>query len=131
MNHAQIAAIDECHERSHAGTITFPDVVGKLTQAGVESYHVDFYRGETTYYLPSGESRVIARTPPATPIAHDFSAPAVIAAIRAVQQGGIDYAEFLRRVRAAGCTGYSAYLAGRRVVYGGRTGESHTEFFPS
>ena len=39
---------------------TFGEVVMKLMQAGVERYHCDLVRGEKTYYLPNGESEVVA-----------------------------------------------------------------------
>ena len=34
------------------------------------------------------------------------------------------------RAAEAGCVGYMAFMAGRRVVYYGRTGDSHVEWFP-
>jgi hypothetical protein len=35
-----------------------------------------------------------------------------------------------QRVLEAGCVGYIASMAGRRVVYYGRTGDNHVEWFP-
>ena len=40
------------------------------------------------------------------------------------------YPEFMRLSRAAGCVGYVTWLAGRRVAYFGRRGETHVERFP-
>ena len=51
-----IQVLDECSERSVAGTITFPEVVGKLMAVGIESYHADLYRREKTYYSANGDS---------------------------------------------------------------------------
>ncbi len=59
-----------------------------------------------------------------------FSAANVEAAVRAIQRQEIQYREFCRRIVAAGCVGYHVFLEGRRVVYYGRAGDSHTEYFP-
>ena len=53
-----VAVRRECSERSVAGTITFPDVVGKLMAVGIEQYHADLYRREKTYYSANGDSHV-------------------------------------------------------------------------
>ncbi|MBU0799960.1 MAG: DUF1398 family protein [Alphaproteobacteria bacterium] len=125
------ALLHECATRSHAGTITFPEVVMKLMSAGVESYHVDFYRGETTYYMPDGTSHIEPTPMPAAQIANDFSASAMEEAVRGAQSGILKYPEFLKAAMAAGCVGYLTAITGKRVIYSGRTGDAHTEFFPS
>lgn len=133
MNENTIAVIQECSHRSNQGTISFPEVVGKLIAIGVESYHVDFYRNEKTFYFSNGESHLepdsLALS--ANDIAPSFSAEGVQQTIKASQRGEINYQEFLRRVMAAGCIGYVAYLAGKRVAYVGRSGENHVEYFPN
>jgi uncharacterized protein YbcV (DUF1398 family) len=126
----RIAVMTGCTALSLAGAIAFPEVVRRLCAAGVERYHVDLTRNEKTYYLPCGESHVVPMAGPGEPIAEGFDAGAVEAAVRAVQRGEFGYVEFLRRVRAAGCVGYFAQLAGRRVQYVGRTGDAHVEPFP-
>ncbi len=50
--------------------------------------------------------------------------------LRAVQQGQIKYKTFCEQVMAAGCVGYIVSMAGRRVIYYGRTGDNHVEWFP-
>jgi uncharacterized protein YbcV (DUF1398 family) len=50
--------------------------------------------------------------------------------VRAIQRGEFQYLEFCRRITQAGCVGYHVSLAGQRVVYYGRTGEMHVEYFP-
>jgi uncharacterized protein YbcV (DUF1398 family) len=127
----RIAVMKECKERSLGGTISFPEVVRRLHEAGVERYHVDLTRDETTYYLPCGESHVFTTGGPREIIAEKFNAAAVEGAVRAIQRGEIVFTEFLRRIRAAGCTGYFAQIAGRRVQYVGRTGDMHVEIFPA
>jgi len=110
--------------------ITFGEVVMKLTQAGVERYHADLLRGEKTYYLPNGESEVVAGEPVGTTPAREFSAGGVDAAVRDIQAGKIQYRVFCARIAAAGCVGYHVSLAGQRAVYYGRAGDCHVEWFP-
>ena len=125
------AAIQECTAGSDAERITFPEVVGQLVGAGVERYHADLVRAEKTYYLPDGESRVLAAKPVASAPAAAFSAAGVESAVRAIQAGRIGYGAFCDRIAAAGCVDYTVSLAGRRAVYNGRTGESYVEPFPA
>lgn len=126
-----INIVQECTDASDQERVTFPEVVMKLAQAGVERYHTDLLRAEKVYYLPSGEShRVEAHHVDATP-AFEFSADRVEAAIRAIQQQKIQYREFCERIVSAGCVGYMVSLAGRRAVYYGRTGDSYVEPFPN
>jgi uncharacterized protein YbcV (DUF1398 family) len=127
----RIAVMKACKEQSIAGEIAFPEVVRRLHAAGVERYHADLTRDETTYYLPCGESHVFATGGPGDPIAEAFDGAAVEAAVRASQRGAIIFPEFLRRIRAAGCVGYFTQIAGRRVQYVGRTGDLHVEPFPA
>ena len=130
MDNTMVAVMHECAERSLAGSIAFPEVVGKLTACGVESYHVDLYRGEETFYLPSGESHVETMTLPPLTTAVDFDAQGVQEAIRESQQGRIKYVDFLHRITAAGTTQYFVYFTGRCAVYVGRDGSRHVEHFP-
>jgi uncharacterized protein YbcV (DUF1398 family) len=98
--------------------------------AGVERYHQDLRRSERTYYLPDGTSEVVGNdaVPVAPPVI--FSAGGVEAAVRAAQAGAINYKEFCRRAMEAGCVGYVVSIVGKRVVYYGRTGDTHVEYFP-
>jgi len=130
MDAAIKSVIVDCTRASDAGTLRFPDIVGRLVAAGVERYHADLVRAEKTYYLPSGESEVVPDAALQVAPALAFAAAGVDAAVRASQAGSIDYREFCRRIAAAGCTGYFVSLAGRRAVYYGRTGETHVEPFP-
>ena len=87
-------------------------------------------RATKTYYLPDGGSYETPAQPVRTPPAQAFSAEGVEASVRAVQAGAVGYGGFCERIAAAGCVGYFVTLAGRRAVYYGRTGDSHTEWFP-
>ncbi len=109
---------------------TFGDVVMKLIQAGVERYHCDLVRGEKTYYLPNGESEVVAGEAVGVAPAGEFSAAGVDAAVREIQAGKIQYRTFCTRIAEAGCVGYLVSLAEQRAVYYGRTGDCHVEWFP-
>lgn len=120
----------EALEGSAAGRLTFPQAVGMLIGAGVESYFVDFARGTDTFYMPDGRTHVEAFTLPSAPIADEFNAAEVVTAIRAAQADTIRYPEFVERVRKAGVTAYWTFIAGRRVIYFGRKGEFHIEEFP-
>lgn len=115
---------------SDAGDQSFGEIVKQLAQAGVERYHQDFLRSERTYYLPGGESEVVRNAEVGATPAACFSASGVEAAVRAVQAGTIRYKQFCRQAMESGCVGYLVSIAGRRVVYYGRTGEMHVERFP-
>jgi uncharacterized protein YbcV (DUF1398 family) len=132
MNENTLAVIHECSVRSNEGTLTFPEVVGKLIAIGVESYHVDFYRNEKTFYFPTGASHLEPDSLilSANDIAPTFSAEGVQQAVKTIQRGEINYREFLRQIMQAGCSGYFAYLTGKRVMYMGRSGDNHVEYFP-
>jgi uncharacterized protein YbcV (DUF1398 family) len=126
-----IEVMQECTEASDQDRTTFPEVVMKLSRAGVERYHTDLLRGEKVYCLPSGESHCVEAVPVRTAPASEFAAHGVEAAVRAIQQNKIQYREFCERIARAGCVGYVVSLAGRRAVYYGRTGDSYVEPFPS
>ncbi|MFH1341035.1 MAG: DUF1398 family protein [Pseudomonadota bacterium] len=131
MHAETINVLQECTEASDQERISFPEVVMKLMQAGIERYHADLLRGEKIYYLPSGEShRVPAAHLDADP-APAFAADGVAAAVRAIQSSQIHYREFCERIAQAGCVGYMVSLTGRRAVYYGRSGDSYVEPFPA
>jgi uncharacterized protein YbcV (DUF1398 family) len=129
MDSDRIAVLEECVARSFEGTITFPEVVGKLQAIGIERYHADYARHENTYYTSGGDAHVLPMRHPPQPIAAAFSPQAIQAAIRLIRRGKIGYTEFLRQTMAAGCVGYFVQIAGCRVLYFGRNGEVHAEPF--
>jgi uncharacterized protein YbcV (DUF1398 family) len=114
-----------------AGTMSFPEVVRTLTAAGVEAYHVDYVSLRKTYYGADGSTAATAlsfETLP--PVAENFDAVALRAAIADSQQKGQKYREFTHRAMNAGVQGYIAFLRGQRVTYWGRQGDQHIEWFP-
>ena len=122
--------ITECMKLSFADT-PFPQVVKKLGGAGVRSYTADLMKLRNTYYGADQESVDEPLPLTAGPgIARSFDKGSVAATVRAIQQGQIGYAEFLRQIMAAGCASYGVFIGGRKVMYFGRDGDFHTEHFP-
>lgn len=113
------------------GAMSFPDVVARLLETGVESYHVDYVSRRKTFYGADGDT---VSTPidyeNLPPVAAEFSLEGLRAAIADSQRNGQKYRDFTRRVMEAGVQGYIAFLRGKRVTYWGRTGDQHTEWFP-
>lgn len=125
-----IAVMQQCTQDSIAGTMTFPEVVQRSHAIGVETYHVDLYRKEKTYYFPNGETFVEPLNIPSPTIAQAFCDQQVIAAIRAIQHQEVSYLDFLQQIAAGGTTHYYVYLQGKQAVYYGRTGDCYIEPFP-
>jgi len=115
---------------SERGELVFPRVVGMLIEAGVESYNADLVGHRYTYYMPDGETHIEEGALAVPPVAEEFSADKVVAAIRAAQADMVQYPEFLKLAAAAGVVAYRVFLTGRRAVYFGRKGEIHVEEFP-
>jgi uncharacterized protein YbcV (DUF1398 family) len=130
MHQEALAVMHECARLSDNGKYTFPEVVRKLTQVGVERYHTDLCIQEHVYYMPNGETHVEPMDLPSLPIAKDFNDEWMKLAIQALTSGEILYTEFLRRITLAGCVGYFVLLLGRKVQFFGRKGEIHAEPIP-
>ena len=122
--------IQATFDDSSQGRIHFGQVVGNLMSAHVESYHVDYRSGRTTYFLPQGETLDLRFDLSSAPIAEAFDGEALRAAIRGAQQGTVMYPAFKQLSQQAGCVGYTVWIAGRHVTYLGRKGETHVERFP-
>lgn len=130
MNAELTEIIHRCAQGSLTGEMMFPEIIGALAQLGVERYHADYSRQEITYYLANNDSLVVSTPHPPHEIAKTFSAAAVESAVRQSQRNEHTYLDFLQKTMAAGCVGYFVQITGRRVIYFGRNGESHTEHFP-
>lgn len=130
MNETTRATVQSTFEACNQGAIHFGQVIGQLVSAGVESYHVDYRSGRTTYYLPDGSTADFSFERPQHNIADAFDGDAVRAAILGAQQGRVMYPEFKKLSQRAGCVAYTVWIAGRHVVYVGRRGETHIERFP-
>lgn len=127
----QVLVMHEAVRGSLTGELTFPEIIGRLSAIGVERYHADYGRQENTFYLADGQSIVVAVPHESWPTATEFSATAVESAVRQSQRGEHTYPDFVRKTMSAGCVGYFVQITGRRAIYFGRNGESHTELFPS
>lgn len=130
MEYATESIIRETLSASDAGRIHFGEVVGALVAAGVESYAVDYRAARATYYLPDGDTLTLDLAALSAPIAAEFSLSRLREAILGAQRGEVMYPQFKQRSQAAGCVGYTVWLAGRHVAYHGRKGETHVEPFP-
>lgn len=132
MDAERIAVARSCLDAAHDGTESFPGIVGRLIAAGFEGYAVDYRLNTQIYYLPDGDG--VELPMPSSPgnVAAAFDADAVTALVRWAQANGPDYsyAGFCEGVKAAGCAGYLVSFSGRRVLYYGRTAETHVEHFP-
>lgn len=128
--HQDIA--EQCLEGAENGTMTFPQIAGTLIAAAFDGYLVDLRLGQATYYLQGGESLELPTHLSSVAVADEFNVDVVKAAIRDAQAlvPGYTYRGFCDKVKLAGCAGYLVSFLGRRVLYLGRTGETHTEHFP-
>jgi uncharacterized protein YbcV (DUF1398 family) len=122
----------QCLEGAESGTMTFPQVVGTLMAAAFDGYQIDLRLGLAAYYLQDGEGFQLPTHTSEVAVATEFNVDVVKATIREAQAlvPGYTYNGFCDKVKRAGCAGYQVSLQGRRVLYFGRTGETHTEYFP-
>ncbi|MBY8823277.1 hypothetical protein [Sphingomonas colocasiae] len=130
---AQLVAVAlRCLEAAHDGSMDFPAIIDTLMRAGFEGYEVNYRTGRQTVYLPDGDSAVLAIHPYAGPVQPDLRVGKLAELVRWAQSGdpSYSYAAFSEAAKQAGCAGYMVSFPGRRVLYYGRTGEVHTEFFP-
>lgn len=51
-----------CFQGAESGRLSFPQILGLLSAAGFEGYMVDFRRGESSYFLPDGDSATFQAT---------------------------------------------------------------------
>lgn len=131
MKTAVETLIRHTFQQSNDGRMHFGQVVAALLEAGVESYGVDYRAARVTYYLPDGDTLDLALEGEPVAVAGEFSAAALITAIRGAQRGDVMYPQFKKLSQAAGCIGYTVWLSGRHVSYFGRRGEEYIEQFPS
>lgn len=132
MNDAQQATARACLQGAETDTMTFPQIVGTLEDAGFEGYAIDFRVGTATYYRPDGDSLQLPIHLGEVAVAPSLDAARMTAAIGEAQRQvpGYTYDGFCRKAAAAGCAGYMVSFSGRRAVYFGRTAETHVEMFP-
>jgi uncharacterized protein YbcV (DUF1398 family) len=122
--------VEEMTEASLSAKMSFAEIVGKLIAEGVESYRVDFIRKENTYYMPNGESHITYLHFKDYPIAESFNLEGIQSAIKASQRLELKFVDFIPRAMDAGVMGYIVFFKGKKVIYYGRKGDTHTELFP-
>jgi uncharacterized protein YbcV (DUF1398 family) len=133
MNDRHKAIALACLQAAESDTMTFPQIVGKLIDAGFEGYTIDYRRATATYYLPDGESIELAARAVSIPVAPTFDTGSIQAAVKEAQQqaAGYTYKGFCEKIVSAGCASYIVSFAGRRALYIGRTAQTHVEHFPN
>ena len=113
------------------GSMPFPQIVGKLIGEGVEYYHVDYAAKSFIFYSAAGSTITAPLAFEGLPrIAPDLDIAALKAAILDSQQHGQVFRRFCERAIDAGVQGYFAFLRGQHVIYLGRQGDQHVEWFP-
>lgn len=132
MDAERVAVAQRCMEAAHDGSLSFPQIVGELVSGGFEGYAVDYRCNTQTYYLPDGDNVALAMPISPGVVVEGFDAAAVGVLVRWAQASSPDYSyrAFCEKVKAAGCAGYLVSFLGRRVVYFGRSAETHVEHFP-
>jgi uncharacterized protein YbcV (DUF1398 family) len=122
----------QCLEGAESGTMTFPQIVEALIAENFDGYCVDLRLGQATYYLPDGEGLELPTHRSSVAVAAEFNTDLVKAAIHEAQAlvPNYTYKSFCDTVKRAGCAGYQVSFLGRRVLYFGRTAETHVEHFP-
>ena len=132
MNSQQMTIAQQCLNAAYDDTMSFPESVHSLMEAGFDSYWVDYRSNTRTYYLPNGESLVLNNPHNDGAVAAEFDSSGIVATIKWAQLNPPDYTYigFNQRVTGYGCAGYLVSFIGRRVLYFGRTAEVHIEHFP-
>lgn len=121
--------IKECTSLSLAEQITFPEVVMKMAEAGVERYIADLVGKKKFSYGKHGETHIGDLAFEDIAIPEQLDTAAVKQTIVDIQQGRIKYQTFLRRIMQAGCAHYEVFITGGRAIYFGRNGVQHMEEF--
>jgi uncharacterized protein YbcV (DUF1398 family) len=110
----------------------FPVLAEALRQAGVKVNRWTLPACQSVFLMNDGI--VVQQGTPLVTGTHDvpsFNREALIAAIRADQEGRSSFPEFLDASWKAGVVGYDADFSNRRVTYYGAAGESYTEEYPA
>lgn len=115
----------------------FPRLAEILRQAGVRGYVVDVPSGSSVYLLDAGDVHRPGHPPAPGSEAGEpqvlprFDRDALIAALRANQEGRSTYPEFLRASLHAGVLRYEVDTAARTCTYQGARGERYVESYPA
>ncbi|OCL07207.1 hypothetical protein AOQ84DRAFT_62796 [Glonium stellatum] len=110
--------------------LSFPAAASSLSALGVSRYRVDYIARTATAYV--GTDVDVAPIPSYSTLAgsQPWDISKLSAGIKNAQAGVGIYEDFSKAAIEAGVTDYTAYLEGKRVVYSGALGDTHTEWFP-
>jgi uncharacterized protein YbcV (DUF1398 family) len=133
MNDEQKNIAKRCFDGTYGNTISFPETIKTLMEDGFEGYIVDFRGGKSTYYLLEGSCVTLDHQASSAQVAERFDEKGVATLIKWAQSNAPDYSYkgFCQQVKTCGCAGYIVSFLGRRIVYFGRTAETHVEHFPN
>lgn len=123
--------ISKLAKATQDGSIPFPEIVGRLMEEGVEYYQVDYRTLQITFYGTAGgvvTAPLIFENLPE--VGEAFDLIGLRAAIHDSQANGQKFRDFSVRAMRAGVQSYYAFLSGKRVMYLGRLGDQHIEWFP-
>jgi uncharacterized protein YbcV (DUF1398 family) len=132
MDAQRITIAQDCLDAAYGKTMDFPDIVGTLMKSGFEGYIVDYRRNTTTYFLPNGDNVVLMNPASGDVVTEEFDQAGIADQVKWAQACPPEYTyvAFCKNVKAMGCAGYIVSFVGRRVLYFGRTAETHVEHFP-
>ena len=132
MDARHITIAQNCLNAAYDKTKSFPEIVGELMNSGFEGYVVDYRLKTTTYFLMNGDSVVLENKLCGGEVAPRFDQTGIAGQIKWAQANPPEYSyvAFCKNVKAFGCAGYIVSFLGRRVLYFGRTAETHVEHFP-
>jgi len=110
----------------------FPVLAEVLRQAGVQVNRWSLPSCQSVFHMTEGS--VVQQGTPLVTGTHEipgFDRDALIAAIRADQQGRSTFPEFLQAAWKAGVIGYDADFVERKVTYYGAGGQRYLEEYPA
>jgi uncharacterized protein YbcV (DUF1398 family) len=119
----------ECTILSDEGKISFPTVVQRLSEGGIELYYADLLSSNKTFYAGNSTYKIDCSSPVKEEVGEDFNKEGVIKAIRDIQKNQIKYQTFIERIMDSGVVCYMVFIKGRKAIYFGRKGEQHIEDF--
>lgn len=133
MNAAKIEIAERCLKAAYEKTMAFPEILRTLIEAGFEGYSVDYRRNTTIYFMADDSHVELENIAVEEKVAPRFDQAGIIAQIKWAQSNAADYfySAFCKNVKAFGCAGYIVSFSGKRVLYYGRTAETHVEHFPA
>ncbi len=121
----------EAGKATLTGSLPFPEIIGRLMANKVECYCVDFTQLTMSFYSGAGSTSVASLPLENLPaIAADLDVPLLKLVILDSQKNGQKFRQFCERAMKAGVQNYFVFLQGQRVVYMGRKGDQHIEWFP-